>query len=83
MFTSAECRAHAEQKLAEADRDGRHRKRLIAAAEAWLLLASQLRRIELATREVVTARRPKRRGKATTQGRLASLRKGGRRGEKS
>jgi hypothetical protein len=84
MFTSAECRAHAEQKLAEADRDGRHRKRLIAAAEAWLLLASQLRRIELATGgEVVTTRRPKRRVKATTPGRLASRKKGGRRDEKS
>ena len=65
MFTSSECRAHAEQKLAEADRDDRHRKRLITAAEAWLLLASQLRRIELATEEeVVTTRRPKRRTKA-------------------
>jgi hypothetical protein len=46
MLTSAECRAKSEQKLAEADQDGRHRKRLIAAAEAWLFLASQLRQVE-------------------------------------
>jgi hypothetical protein len=62
MFTSAECRAFAEQKLAEADRDCRHRKRLITAAEGWLLLASQLRRLEAAPLpniEVVAKRRLK------------------------
>ena len=48
MLTSAECRAQAELKLAEADQDGRHRRRLITAAEAWLFLASQLRRVERA-----------------------------------
>ena len=48
MLTSAECRAQAEKKLAEADQDGRHRKRLITAAEGWLLLASRLRRVERA-----------------------------------
>jgi len=44
--TSAECRVRAEQKIAEAERDPRHRRRLINAAEAWLLLASQTRRVE-------------------------------------
>ena len=46
----------AEQKLAQAERDERHRKRLITAAEAWLFLASQLRRVEAAfpNDEVVT-----------------------------
>ena len=48
MYTSAECRAQAEQKLAQAGRDDRHRKRLITAAEAWLFLAGQLRRAEAA-----------------------------------
>jgi hypothetical protein len=33
FLTSAECRTLAEEKLAEADRDQRHRKRLITAAE--------------------------------------------------
>jgi hypothetical protein len=47
MFTSAECRAQAEAKLAQAASDDRHRRRLITAAEAWLHLASQLRRIEV------------------------------------
>jgi hypothetical protein len=47
MFpTCDECRAVAEEKLAEADRDKRHRKRLITAAEGWLVLAGQLRRLE-------------------------------------
>lgn len=45
-LTSAECRTMAEEKLAEADRDNRHRRRLITAAEGWLFLASQLRRLE-------------------------------------
>jgi hypothetical protein len=48
MLTSAECRAQAEQKLAQAQRDDRNRKRLILAAEAWLFLAGQLRRAERA-----------------------------------
>jgi hypothetical protein len=42
MFTSAQCRTIAKQKLAQAEHDKRHRRRLIAAAEAWLLLASRL-----------------------------------------
>jgi hypothetical protein len=46
FLTSAECRTLAEEKLAEADRDERHRRRLITAAEGWLFLASQLRRVE-------------------------------------
>jgi hypothetical protein len=48
MYTSAECRAQAEEKLTQAKYADRNRRsRLIAAAEAWLFLASQLRRIEL------------------------------------
>ena len=65
MFTSAECLAQAEQKLAQAESDDRHRKRLITAAEAWLFLASQLR-LDEATfphDEVVTKRRSKSRVK--------------------
>jgi hypothetical protein len=46
MYTSAECRAQAEEKLAQAEHDNQHRNRLITTAEAWLFLASQLRRIE-------------------------------------
>jgi hypothetical protein len=48
MLTSAECRVQAEQKLAQAERDERHRRRLITAARAWLFLASQLRPAEAA-----------------------------------
>jgi hypothetical protein len=50
MFTSAECQANAEEKKAQAERDGPHRKRLITAAEAWLVLASQLGSTEIATK---------------------------------
>ena len=66
MLTSAECRAQAEQKLAQAEHDERHQKRLITAAEAWLFLASQLRRAEAAFLhdEVGTKRRSKSRMKA-------------------
>jgi hypothetical protein len=46
MLTSAECRANAEAKLAEAERDERHRRRLITAAEAWLFLAGEMKRAE-------------------------------------
>ena len=46
MYTSAECRVQAEEKLAQAEHDNQHRNRLITTAEAWLFLASQLRRIE-------------------------------------
>ena len=61
MLTSAECKVQAEQKLAQAERDERHRKRLITAAEAWLFLASQLRRVEAAfpNDEAVAKRRSK------------------------
>jgi hypothetical protein len=46
MFTSAECRAHAEEKLAQAEREPRNRKRLTTAAEGWLFLAGQMTRLE-------------------------------------
>jgi hypothetical protein len=59
VLTSAECRAQAEQKLAQAEHDGRHRKRLIVAAEAWLFLANQL-----GSSETVTEKRSKRRSVA-------------------
>ena len=66
MLTSAECRAQADQKLAKAEHDERHRKRLITAAEAWLFLGSQLRRGEAAFPhdEVGTKKRSKSRMKA-------------------
>ena len=43
FYTSTECRAIAEEKLAEAGRDERHHRRLIAAAQGWLFLAGQPR----------------------------------------
>jgi hypothetical protein len=48
MYTSAECRSHAEEKLVQAERDDQNRKRLIADAEGWLFLAGQMRKVEAA-----------------------------------
>jgi hypothetical protein len=55
MFTSAECRAHAEEKLAAAESNQRHRRRLLTAAQAWLHLADKMREAELppATGEII------------------------------
>jgi hypothetical protein len=50
MYSSAECRAQAEQKMAQAERDPRRRRNLIEAAQAWLILASQTRRLEASLR---------------------------------
>jgi hypothetical protein len=52
LLTSAECRTQAEQKLAQAEHDSRHRRRLITAAEAWLFLASQLTQVEAAVLQI-------------------------------
>ena len=46
FLTSTECRVIAEEKLVEVGRDERHRRRLITAAQGWLFLAGQLRRLE-------------------------------------
>ena len=40
------CRKRAKEILDQAERDPRHSRKLIAAAEAWLALASSLRRVE-------------------------------------
>jgi hypothetical protein len=43
MFTAAECREKAADKLAQAERDiGQRKKKLQNAAEAWLILASRM-----------------------------------------
>jgi hypothetical protein len=42
VFTPAQCRTIAEEKLAQAERDHQHRRRLTVAAEAWLFLAYRL-----------------------------------------
>jgi hypothetical protein len=43
MFTAAECREKAAEKLAHAEREiGYRKKKLQNAAEAWLILASKM-----------------------------------------
>ena len=42
----AKCREHAALKLVQAERDPRHKRKLIDAAQAWLLLASRLEELE-------------------------------------
>ena len=46
MLTSEECRERAEQKIAEADLQPRHERRLRTAAEGWLVLADIMGRLE-------------------------------------
>jgi len=48
MLTSIECRSQAEEKITQAEREPRHRTRLLTAAQAWLILAGQMRRLEAA-----------------------------------
>jgi hypothetical protein len=45
MFTIVECKAKAAEKLAQAERDPRHRRKLLNAAKAWLILASRIKTI--------------------------------------
>jgi predicted aminopeptidase len=42
MTVAAECRAKALEKIRQATQDKRHRRKLLAAAEAWLFLAERL-----------------------------------------
>jgi hypothetical protein len=43
MFTAAECREKAAEKLAQAERDiGTRKKKLQNAAAGWLILASKI-----------------------------------------
>lgn len=46
MLTSAECQARADEKFAQVERDPRHHKRLLAAAEGWVILAGIMGRLE-------------------------------------
>jgi hypothetical protein len=46
MFTAAECRLIAHQKIAQARHDKGHRRKLTSAAEAWLFLARQRDKFE-------------------------------------
>jgi hypothetical protein len=62
MHTATECRAHAEEKLAQSGHDDRNRNRLIAAAEAWLFLGSQLRQVEAGRRARNTLKKELRHG---------------------
>jgi hypothetical protein len=55
VFTWAQCRTIAEQKLAQAEHDDRHRRRLTTAAQAWLFLASRLSEEEPTTSTQLTA----------------------------
>jgi hypothetical protein len=50
MLTSMECRSQAEEKITQAEREPRHRTRLLTAAQAWLILAGQMRRLETTIR---------------------------------
>jgi hypothetical protein len=46
MLTSSECRKRAEQKIAEAELQPRHEKRLRTAAQGWFILADLMAQVE-------------------------------------
>ena len=46
MLTSRECQRQAKEKNVEAGREPRNQLRLLTAAQAWLILAGQLSRLE-------------------------------------
>ena len=46
MLTSAECQAKADAKFAQAEREPRNHKRLLATAEGWVVLAGIMGRME-------------------------------------
>jgi hypothetical protein len=50
MLTSAECRARAEQKIAEAELQPRHQRKFRTAAEGWLVLSDLMERLEASMR---------------------------------
>jgi hypothetical protein len=52
MFTSADCRARAEQKLKLAKSNPRHRRKLMSAAQAWLILADKEEQLEAITKDL-------------------------------
>jgi len=46
MLTSAECREMAKQKLIQSEHEPQRRTRLLTAAQGWLALENELRRLE-------------------------------------
>ena len=56
MLTSSECRAQAEEKIAQAKRELPNQERLRIAAQAWLILAVQKSRVEASMRD--TGKKP-------------------------
>jgi hypothetical protein len=46
MLTSTECHEIAKQKLVQAEHEPQHRTRLLTAAQGWLVLENELRRLE-------------------------------------
>ena len=46
MLTSTECHEMAKQKLVQAEHEPQHRTRLLTAAQGWLVLENELRRLE-------------------------------------
>jgi hypothetical protein len=46
MLTRAECQAKADAKFAQAKREPRNHKRLLATAEGWVVVAGIMGRLE-------------------------------------
>jgi hypothetical protein len=46
MLTSVQCQKRADQKIAEAELEPRHKKSLPSAAQGWSALADMMRQLE-------------------------------------
>jgi hypothetical protein len=49
LLTRAACQAKTDEKFAQADREPRHRRRLLTAADGWVVLAGIMGRLEAST----------------------------------
>jgi len=65
MFTAAECRAKALEKITQAGLDKRRRRSLLDAANAWLFLASRLEAAGAAALDDPVAHRQSKKGTGT------------------
>jgi hypothetical protein len=59
MLTSAQCYEMARQTLAQAEHEPQRRARLLTAAQGWLVLESELKRLEASIRPRSVSRQAK------------------------
>ncbi len=73
MLTSTECHEMAKQKLEQAEHEPQRRARLLTAAQGWLVLESELRRLEASVVPRKASRRSSRREISTATIQMSPL----------